>query len=137
MKRRTATSMALPFLATVLIASPLWSQASLSNLPEGQTEAFRTVVPLHAADIAKLPRPADAGIWLVQDGAGHRISSAVLATFPAGIGSDNYGDVVPGAAGLHAIAFGFARTPVVAGLGPFRVVYVTVAAAPAPRAAPH
>jgi hypothetical protein len=137
MNRLMATSLALPLFASVLLAPPARSQASLSVLREGQTEAFRAVVPLYAADIAKLPRPAYAGIWLVQDAAGHRISSGILTAFPAEIGNADYGDVVPGAAGLRAIDFGFMRTPVVDGFGPFRVAYVTVAAAPPPPSAPR
>jgi hypothetical protein len=136
MNRLIATTLALPLLASVLISSPGRAQAPLSALEEGQTEAFRDVVQLHAADIAKLPRPAQAGIWLVQDPGGHRISSGVLAAFPAEIGSADYGEVVPAAAGQQAVAFGFARTPVVGTLGPFRVVYVTVLA-PAPAARPR
>lgn len=137
MRRMIPTSLAFPLFASVLIASPVWSQASVSALPEQHTAAFLAVVQLHAGDIAKLPRPADAGIWLVQDTAGHRISSGVLTTFPARISSQNYGQIVPGAAGQTAIEFGFARTPVVGGAGPFRVVFVTVAAAPPAGAGPH
>ena len=95
------------------------------------------VVQLHAGDIAELPQPAEAGIWLVEDSTGHRISSGVLPSFPAGITSEDYGQVVPGAAGLSAIELGFARTPVVGGAGPFRVVFVTVSAAPPSRARPN
>jgi hypothetical protein len=106
-------------------------------LSEQHTAAFIEVVQLYAADIAKLPQPAEAGIWLVQDAAGHRISSGVLKTFPAKISSENYGQIVPGAAGQRAIEFGFARTPVVGAAGPFRVAYVTVEAAPPAGARPH
>jgi len=127
MDSRIRRSLAFVLVASASLASAAWSQAPLSKLPEQNTPAFRQVVQLYAADIAKLPQPAAAGIWLVQDGAGRLISSGMLATFPASISSDDYGQVVPGAAGLRAQAFGFARTPVVNGAGPFRVVFVTVA----------
>jgi len=130
-------ALALPLVATALVVGPARSQATLSTLRETDTPAFREVVQRHAADIAKLPRPADAGIWLVQDTTGHLISSGILTSFPAGISSEDYGQVVPGAAGLQAVAFGFARTPVVSGAGPFRVAYVTVPAAPKSGTAPH
>ena len=113
-------------------APPLHAQASLADLKERNTDAFVTVVRLHAAEIAKLPQPGQAGIWLVQDSTGRLVSSGVLKTFPLSISSESYGQVVPGAAGKRAIEFGFARTPVVGGAGPFRVAYVTVAAAPRP-----
>lgn len=136
MRHVIPTALAVPLLASVFVASPVWSQASVTALSEQHTAAFLAVVQLHAGDIARLPQPADAGIWLVQDKAGHRISSGVMATFPARITSEDYGQIVPGAAGLEAIAFGFARTPIVGGAGPFRVVFVTVAAAPPAGAGP-
>jgi len=127
---RICAVLALPLVASLLTASPAWPQASLSVLKERDTPAFREVVQRHAADIAKLPHPAEAGICLVQDTAGRLLSSGILTSFPAGISSEDYGQVVPGAAGLKAVEFGFARTPVVGGAGPFRVVYVTAAVAP-------
>ena len=137
MRHVIPTTLAVPLIASAFIASPVWSQASVSALSERHTAAFQAVVQLHARDISRLERPADAGIWLVQDKAGHRISSGVMATFPARISSEDYAQIVPGAAGLEAIEFGFARTPTVGGAGPFRVVFVTVAAAPPAGARPR
>jgi hypothetical protein len=131
------SAIAIPLVASVLIVSPGWSQPGTAQPPERNTAAFREVVQLHAAELAQLASPAEAGIWLVQDTAGHRISSGVLAKFPASIASENYGQVVPGAAGLEAVGFGLARTPVVGGAGPFRVAYVTIAKAPPARAPSH
>ena len=119
-------------------------QSSLRGLPLGncvdwstfaseqRTAAVMEAVRRHAAGISRLPRPQDAGLWLVQDSSGHYISSGVLDSFPTSISSTNYRTVVPGAsaAGQEATAFGFARTPVVDGAGPFRLVYVTVARRP-------
>ncbi len=121
----------LAWLASALLASPAQSQAPVSALTEGRTEAFQVVVRLHAAQLATLPHPEKAGIWLVQDAGGHRISSGVAEVFPASISSYDFGYVVPAAAGHTALEFGFARTPVVDNQGPFRVVYVTVADPPA------
>jgi beta-lactamase regulating signal transducer with metallopeptidase domain len=97
-----------------------------------RTPAVMEAVRRHAAAIAALARPQDAGLWLVQDSVGNYISSGVLTSFPTGMSSSNYKTVVPGAsaAGEDAIAFGFAHTPVVGGAGPFRLVYVTVARKP-------
>jgi len=99
---------------------------------ELRTQAVMEAVRRHAADVGALPRPQDAGLWLVQDSAGDHISSGVLTSFPTGMNSLNYKAVVPGASatGQDAIAFGFAHTPAVGGLGPFRLVYVTVARRP-------
>ena len=132
MKSRRPRILVPALLICASFASPLRAQPSLADLQERNTEAFVAVVRLHAAELAKLPQPGQAGIWLVQDSTGHLISSGVLRTFPAGISSGDYGQIVPGAAGKGAIEFGFARTPVVDGAGPFRVAYVTVAVAPRP-----
>ena len=119
-------------------------QGVLRNLPRGNcgfagpamtelnTPAAREAVRRHAAAVNALARPQDAGLWLVQDSAGAYVSSGVLESFPTSIGSTNYRTVVPGAAatGQDAISFGFARSPVVEGAGPFRLVYVTVARRP-------
>jgi len=116
-------------------------QTALRHLPRGNcgfagpaamrvlnTSATREAVRRHAAAINALARPQDAGVWLVQDSTGAYISSGVLESFPESIGSRNYKTVVPGAAatGQDARSFGFARSPVVDGAGPFRLVYVTV-----------
>lgn len=109
----------------------------VSKLPERHTAAFDSAAKLHAKQIAKLPNAADAGLWIVQDTAGHLISSGILATFPTEISNGNYGSVVPGAAGLTAREFGVARTRTVNGMGPFRVAFVTVATRPGPSRSPR
>jgi len=118
--------------SSALLVLPVCAQAqrpvAVSALREQNTAAFRAVVQLHAVEMARLPGPSDAGIWLVQDSNGRLISSGVLRRFPTDISSRNYGRIVPGAAGQRAIDFGFARTPVLDRAGPFRVAYVTVAA---------
>ena len=97
-------------------------------LAEQQSPAFTEAARLQASAIASLPAPADAGIWLVQDTNGQLLASGVLSSFPTSISSSDYTTVVPGAAGLHAVEFGFARTTRFHGHGPFPVAYVTVAA---------
>jgi hypothetical protein len=101
---------------------------SWAAMPEQPSPAFTQAARLQAATIAALPAPTEAGIWLVQDTKGQLLSSGVLPTFPASISSADYTTVVPGAAGLHAEEFGFARTVRAHGQGPYRVAYVIVAA---------
>jgi len=140
MMARIGARLLLPLLTSTLATVPLLQAQeapSLAALPEGTTAAFVAVIPLHHDSIAHLAHPASAGIWLVQDSTGHLIASGVLATFPTtGITADNYAQIVPGAAGLRALAFGYARTSAMNGCGPFRVAYVTVAVAPHPSAGP-
>ena len=107
---------------------PATSLRSLAAYPERNSPAFAEAARLQAPRIAALAAPNEAGIWLVQDANGHLLSSGVLTEFPATISSSDYATVVPGAAGLHADEFGFARTSQAAGFGPFRVAYVVVAA---------
>src|SRR5512143_789765 len=101
---------------------PATSLPTLATYPQRNSTAFVEAARLQAPAIAALATPGEAGIWLVQDANGHLLSSGVLAKFPTTISSSDYDKVVPGAAGLHAEEFGFARTDKVAGYGPFRVV---------------
>jgi hypothetical protein len=102
----------------------------ISALPEANAPAFVAAVRLNAFELSSLPRPADGGTWLVEDSMGTLISSGVLRVFPSAITSVDYGAIVPGAAKRSRIAFGFARSPVVDGNGPFRVVFVVVRSTP-------
>ncbi|HXY67929.1 MAG TPA: hypothetical protein VEH62_00680 [Gemmatimonadales bacterium] len=140
MKGTTLTALAVLLAAPALLFSPPTSEAqqppTLGELPMQNTPAFTTALEQHHMEISRLANPAEAGIWLVQDSTGHLVSSGVLPKFPAAIGADTYATVVPGAAGLRAIAFGFARTPAMNGCGPFRVAYVTVPVAPPPGGGP-
>ncbi|HTT67493.1 MAG TPA: hypothetical protein VMF70_05640 [Gemmatimonadales bacterium] len=140
MRRKALTTLAVLLAAPVLLVSPRSSRAqeppSLAELPMLNTPAFTTALQQHHEEISRLARPAEAGIWLVQDSTGHLVSSGVLQQFPAAITASNYAQVVPGASGLTAISFGFARTPAMNGCGPFRVAWVTVAPAPRPGGGP-
>ncbi len=131
MKRRILCSLAHVLLISASVAAPLSAQAAplapVSAYRERNTAAFRAVIRLHAAEIAKLPQPSEAGIWLLQDATGNLISSGVLRTFPTSISNEDYGKIVRPGAGRRVIEFGLARTPEVGDAGPFRVAFVTVA----------
>jgi len=140
MKARIGARLLVPLLTSALAMVPLLraqERPSLATLPEGNTAAFAAVIPLHHDALMRLAHPADAGIWLVQDSTGHLISSGVLPTFPTTeMTVSNYAQIVPGAAGLTALEFGYARTSTMNGCGPFRVAFVTVAPAPHPSGGP-
>jgi hypothetical protein len=103
-------------------------RATLETITPLRTPAFRTAAQRHAAAMMALPATHSAGLWIVQDAHGRLIDSGILDPFPTKITSDNYGQVVPGAAGKVATEFGFSRTLGTAQRPSFRAVYVTVAA---------
>jgi hypothetical protein len=90
------------------------------------TAAFVGAARLHADSLARLPATAQAGLWIVQDTKGRLISSGILSPFPTTFSSDHIADVVPGAAGLSPIEFGFALTPAERNRPAVRAAFVTV-----------
>ena len=102
------------------------ARGPLAQLPEHNTPAFVEAARRHAPELQAWASADDAGLWVVEDSLGHLVASGVLATFPTTISSSDYETVVPGALGLEARAFGFARTPSSRSQPAFRVAYVTL-----------
>jgi hypothetical protein len=99
----------------------------ISYLSPQRTPAFSAAARRHAHDMTQFGPSTSAGLWIVQDARGRLVASAVLTPFPTSISSENYGRVVPGAAGRAAARFGFARTLATATRPAYRVAFVTLA----------
>ena len=119
-----------PLLLGMALAPSLMAQAAkpvpLSYLSPQRSPAFSAAARRHAQEMTQLGPSASAGLWIMQDARGHLVASGVLSPFPTTISSDNYGRVVPGAAGRAAAAFGFARTLGTQTRPAYRVAYVTL-----------
>jgi len=85
--------------AATLLACSAPEKSPASYLPERDSPAFAAAASLHASEVAQLPTSPAGGLWVVEDSLGNLVASGVLTTFPASISSENFGAIVPGAAG--------------------------------------
>ncbi len=123
---RTPISWRALFAVGSLLACAPPVSGPAASLSERNTPAFAKAASLHATEMASLPSSASAGLWVVEDSQGNLVASGVLRAFPTTISSEDYGTVVPGAAGLVAREFGFARTTATWSHPALRVAYVTL-----------